>query len=413
VDVDDGRVAGVVGANRTPVRDEQNVLTEALLKPVGTEPLWPFLSGGRNPLFIVNDADRNTPTLKVLEAIWPFIPMDRTRFLVAAGSHPRPSELELAALFGKRYESVRSRLTVHDARNDAELAFLGTTRRGTELRLNKLFFEADRVVVIGSVEPHYFAGWTGGRKAFLPGIAAYSSIEQNHRLALEEGVSVLALEGNPVHEDMMEAADLAAAKPVFSIQTVLDAEARICFASSGELHATFHASVEFAKGVYCVPVMEKADVVVAAAAPPLDGNLYQAHKAVENVRSVLNEGGILILVAACPQGVGNDAFVRLMQKAGCPADVFARLREGYALGHHKAARLAGLMGHAEIWGVTGLEPDLLQSIFIRPFKSLQEAVDSALRKKPEGRVLFVNSATSVVPMVKTGIGHRDSGIGKK
>jgi nickel-dependent lactate racemase len=400
VDLDDHRVAGVLGPNPVPARDEQGVLSGSLAGSAGSFPLEAFLSGSRNPLFIVNDADRDTPTSKVLDVIWPFIPADRTRFLVAAGTHPLPSDQELAALFGKRFESVRRTVTVHDARNDDAMVYLGRTARGTDVRLNRLFFEADRVVVIGSVEPHYFAGWTGGRKALLPGIAAYSSIEQNHRLALEQGVAVLALDGNPVHEDVMEAAGLAAAKPVFSIQTVLDAGARICFASSGGLHDTFHAAVEFAKGVYCVPVTGKADVVVAVAAPPLDQDLYQAHKAVENVRSVLNEGGILILVAACPRGVGNDAFVRLMQKAGSPADVFARLKQGYRLGYHKAARLAGLMAHAEVWGVTGLEPELLQSIFIRPFKSLQEAVDQAMRKKPEGRVLFVNSATTVVPMVK-------------
>ena len=401
VSVDDGRVAGVLRPNSTPVRDEREVLAGVLAGPLGSEPFQSFLSGRQHPLFIVNDADRNTPTPKVLDAVRTFIPLDQCRFLVATGSHPRPTDAELDVLFGGHIGSVRPRLFVHDARDDARLVSYGTTRRGTEVRLNRLFSEADCVVTVGSVEPHYFAGWTGGRKFLLPGIAGFRSIEQNHRLALEDGSAVTALQGNPVHEDMDEALDLAGSKPVFSIQLVLDAEGRICFAAAGNMRDAFAAAVEQAKKVYCVPVREKADKVVAVAAPPLDASLYQAHKAVENVRSILKEGGILILVSACPKGIGNDSFVRLFQKAGSPKGVFQRLQDGYVLGYHKAAKLADLMNRARIWAVTGLQPDILTSMFIRPFHSVQKALDCAAEEKKDGQVLFVLSATTVVPTIKS------------
>ena len=399
VTVEDDRVAGVIGPNPTAVKNEREVLLNALSHPLESELLEGFLAGGRRVLVIVNDNDRNTPTANVLDAISGLLPAGQIRFLVATGSHPPPCERELRSLFGNHYPTHRGCIALHNARDASGTILFGSTRRGTDVRLNRAFSEADRVVVIGSVEPHYFAGFTGGRKAFLPGIAAYASIEQNHRLALEDGVRVLALEGNPLHEDLEESFALIESKPIFSIQTVLDAENRLHFVSAGDLRKTFRAAVNRAMDVYCVRVPGKADVVVAVAAPPLDATLYQSHKAVENVRSVLNDDGIVIWVAGCSNGLGNDSFVNLLKSAERPQDVFDRIRRGYRLGYHKAAKIADLLKRVRIWAVTDLAPDVLQSIFLRPFASLQTAVDCALNEKKNGKALFVHSATTTVPVV--------------
>ncbi len=397
--VDDKRVAGAIGPNPTAVKDEREVLLNALAHPLESESLEAFLAGGRRILVIVNDHDRNTPTAKVLDVISTFLPAGSSRFLVATGSHPPPNERELRMLFGNHYPVYRERIAVHDARDASGTVFLGRTARGTDVRLNKAFTEADRIIVIGSVEPHYFAGFTGGRKAFLPGIAAYASIEQNHRLVLEEGVGVLALEGNPIHEDLEEAFTLIKTKPVFSIQVVLDVDDRIHSVSTGDVRKTFRAAVNRAKEVYCVRIPGRVDVAVAIAAPPLDATLYQSHKAIENVRSVLKQNGIVILVAGCSQGLGNDSFVRLLKSAEKPQDVFERIKGGYRLGYHKAAKIVDLLKSARIWAVTGLAPDVLRSIFLQPFASVQSAVDCALSETKDGKTLFVHSATTTVPVV--------------
>ncbi len=407
VSIGDGRVAGIAGPNPVEAMDEDEVLSRALANPLRSAPFDDFAADGRNILFIVNDADRNTPTAKVLDLL-PGVPSGRTRFLVASGTHPAPDGRQLEGLFGTRFRAVRDSIFIHDARDESALVRYGSTKRGTEIRLNRLFQEADRVIVIGSVEPHYFAGWTGGRKALLPGIAAFNSVEQNHRLAMENGAEVLALSGNPVHEDMNEVLELTGSDQIFSIQLVLDAKEKICFASAGDIRGTFDAAVEFAHRVYCAPVEEKAGIVVAAAAPPLDATLYQAHKGMENVRTVLKKDGILILAAGCSKGTGNDAFIKVLKAAGSPGKVPSFLEGSYRLGDHQAAKLAEMMERADIWCVSGLEPDLLRSIFIKPFQSLQEAVDAALLKKPESKVLFVNSATTVVPILKSGT-CRDKG----
>jgi nickel-dependent lactate racemase len=247
------------------------------------------------------------------------------------------------------------------------------------------------------VEPHYFAGFTGGRKSFVPGCASFETIEANHRHALEPGAQVLALEGNPVHDDLVDAFRCLGPKPLFTLQAVFDRGGRIRAAFAGGFEAAFRRAVEASRAEHCVAVPGPADVVVAAVAPPLDVNLYQAHKAAENARPVLAPGGIFILVAPCRQGVGNDAFVRLLSSESDPRRVEAAARAGYRLGYHKSARIASFVQTAQFWAVTDLPADVLRPLFIRPFAGVQEALDEALRQKPQGRFLIVQSAGTTVP----------------
>ncbi|MBN1894739.1 DUF2088 domain-containing protein, partial [bacterium] len=246
---------------------------------------------------------------------------------------------------------------------------------------------------------HYFAGFTGGRKGLFPGIAAYRSVEQNHRLAMKPGSEVMRLQGNPVHEDMLEAAGLLGDKPVFSIQAVLDGGNRVCGAFAGGLADSLHRAVQLAEKIYGVPVAGPADIVVALVDPPLDRSLYQAHKAIENTRSAVKPGGILILAAACREGIGNDSFVRLLSSSRDPEEVVREAARNYKLGFHKAARIADLAGRVSLRAVTCLEPDVLKSVFMHPFDDLQSALDAGLSEKPESKILFVLSAGLLVPVL--------------
>jgi nickel-dependent lactate racemase len=402
VEVDDRRVAGVLSPAPVPVVDARSILRETLKHPAGAPALADFLSGSKHPLCIVNDASRPSPVPAVLDAAPEIAGHPGMRFLVATGTHPAPDESGLAAIFGPRLEEVRGRIRIHDCRKDEEMAFIGRTPAGTEVRINRLAAGADRLVVIGAVEPHYFAGFTGGRKSFLPGCSAYATVEQNHRLALDRGSAVLALEGNPVHEDMEAAADLIPGDRVFSIQTVFDGEDRICAAEAGSLRETFRRAVRIAEAVYGVPAggQAPAGIVVAVVSPPLDADLYQAHKALENAKAALRPGGVFILVASCRNGLGNDAFVRLLRSGSGPGAVIEAVRKEYRLGHHKSAKIAEFAGHSRLWAVTRLDPGVLESIFIRPFGDLQAALDAAFRGEPEARALFVRSAGTVVPVLR-------------
>jgi nickel-dependent lactate racemase len=373
----------------------ERILADALARPCGPEnpaargprngrdgqSLAEFLRGGSRVLVIVNDATRPTPTEAMLGVLLPVCEAaglgQRLVILVATGAHREPTAEEYRRILGAFHDRFRARCVHHDARKDGDMADLGFTRNGTPILLNRRLFEADRIIVTGSVEPHYFAGFTGGRKAFLPGIAAYRTIEANHRQALSPAARSLALEGNPVHEDMMDALSLVRT-PVFSFMTVLDREQRVAAAAAGDIMTSFYAAVESARKIFCVPVPSRADIVVSVAKFPMDIDLYQSQKAIDNGAAALKDGGALILVSGCRDGVGDEAYAGLLARAASPADALDRIRAGYRLGYHKAAKMAEVSGRASVKAVTELGAERLESMFIESVSSPQAALDDAL-----------------------------------
>jgi nickel-dependent lactate racemase len=189
-------------------------------------------------------------------------------------------------------------------------------------------------------------------------------------------------------------------KEVFVINTVLDKNHRIYAASAGDIEASLEQAVDKANDVFAARIPEKADIVVSVVKFPADIDLYQAQKGIDNAKHALKEGGILILVAKCRMGIGEDSFVKLLSSAGSPREVLERIEKGYVLGYHKAAKMAEVCLWAEMWAVTDLDPQLLRSIFIRPFASLQAAVDAALAQKgKDAKVLVLLDGSLTVPHV--------------
>lgn len=377
--------------------EPMQMIKNALLNPVQSTGLTEF-AFHRKILVIVNDASRATPTGDILSILETQIPLDQAEFLVATGSHQSHEE-DLKKIFGRTYQQHRSRIYFHDCHDASALVHVGASRYGNDILLNHRIKNAEGILTIGSVEPHYFAGFTGGRKSFLPGIAGFDSITRNHKLALEDGVNPLALTGNPVHEEMDSVPDMLDV-PVFSIQTVLDSHDQVVFAAAGDIRRTFQLATEASRSLYAIPVQDKADILVASVTQPLDCSLYQAHKAIENTRQVLKADGIMILVAPCSQGVGdNPGFADVLKSSKTPADAWQSVQNHYQLGYHKVARLARLMETAQVWAVSELPEHILNEIFFRAFSSLQDAVDAALRLKPDGRILVVEAAGMTVPFL--------------
>jgi len=260
--------------------------------------------------------------------------------------------------------------------------------------------EAEKIIVIGSVEPHYFGGYTGGRKAFLPGIASYRTIEQNHKYAIRPEPKALLLDGNPVHEDMIDAIKTIEDKDVFSIQTVLDRDRKIYAVTAGDIHRSFNAAIKYANDVFCVNVAEKADIVVTVAPYPMDVDLYQSQKALDNGKLALKDGGIMILVSMCRQGVGERSFFELLGSCDTPQQTLDLISGEYKLGFHKAAKLAEIAVWAQMWAVTDLADEDVYSAFMKPFGSIQDALDAALAEKDsEAKVLFMMDGSITVPMI--------------
>ncbi len=400
VSLPDENVLSVVYPNKVEKQNETELLLKAIENPINSKSFNDFLSDAKDVLFIVNDGTRPTPTAKVLDKIYDKIKNKNIKFIIATGVHRAPTKEEFDFIFGKYYDIFKDRIHVHDSKKEEDMVHIGTSKNGTEMYVNRLGIEAHKIVIIGSVEPHYFGGYTGGRKSFLPGIASRKTIEQNHKHALKLEAQALALEGNPVHEDMIDALKTIADKEIFSIQTVLDGERRLYGVTSGHIHDSFYAAIDKAKEVFCVRIPAKADIVVSVAPYPMDIDLYQSQKALDNGKLALKQGGILIMVSKCRTGIGEPTFFELLSSSDSPQKVLETIDKGYKLGYHKAAKMAEIGTWADMWSVTDLDDKDMQAIFMKPFHDLQTAVNKSLQEKgSSAKVIFLMDGSITVPMV--------------
>ena len=399
-EIDEQSVIGIIEPNEVEIGDETEIIRQALNNPIGSPSLKEFLKDARDVLFIVNDPTRPTPTARVLDIIEDDIAGQNVSFIIATGIHRAPTEEEYLQIFTEKYYTkYKDRIHSHDSKND-EMVYLGTSKNGTEMKVNKIGVDAHKIVIISSVEPHYFAGYTGGRKSFLPGIASFETIEQNHKLALKQEARALALEGNPVHEDMIDALSTVK-KEIFTISTVLDKNHRIYAATAGDIYKSMEAAVSKAEEVFVAKIPQKADIVVSVVKFPSDIDLYQAQKGIDNAKYAVKDGGILIVVAKCRMGIGEDSFVKLLSSADSPKDALDRIEKKFVIGYHKAAKMAEVGLYAQTFGVTDLDPKILESIFIRPFSSLQEALDKAFEEKGKNaKALVLLDGSLTIPHVE-------------
>jgi nickel-dependent lactate racemase len=392
-------LVGVVYPNAVKCGNDLDTILNALKTPIGGKSLDKFLNGARNILVVVNDATRPTPSAKMLGCIFKTLQDRNVKFISAVGSHRAPKEDEHREMFGDIYDEIKNSVIVHECKKEQDMVSFGKTQRGTEIRMNRAVAEADRIIIINSVEPHYFAGYTGGRKSIFPGLASYSSIEQNHKLALDGRAQTFALSGNPVHEDMEEIVSIIG-KEIYSIQAVLDAHHRIYAAFAGDYKLTFDEAVKKANEVFAVEIKERADIVITVAPFPTDIDLYQAQKSLDNGKNAVKMGGVMILVAECRDSIGNETFYKLLSSARRPEDVFAEIEKGYRLGYHKAAKMAETFQNCSTWAVSSLSPSVLDKIFIRSFPDVQAALDAAIAKKGSGSsVLVLMDGNLTVPKV--------------
>uniref|UniRef100_A0A7V4E489 Nickel-dependent lactate racemase n=1 Tax=candidate division WOR-3 bacterium TaxID=2052148 RepID=A0A7V4E489_UNCW3 len=357
-----------------------------------------FLSSGKSFLIIVNDYTRPTPTSQILEILSDNFLNKEIYFLVALGSHRKPDEKENLQIFGNFYEKYKDRIFYHDCRNKNELVYLGKTSFNTPIYLNKLIEKVDKIITINSVEPHYFAGYTGGRKTFLPGIAGYESISANHLLSLKREATLLAITNNPVANDMEEVAK-AVRKPIFSIQVIVDQKKNIYNLTFGNLITSFKEGIKWAEKVFCIPIKEKYDIVIALIKEPYNINFYQAQKGLENAKMALKEGGKIILVSSCEKGIGEEEFISIMKDANSPQEVIENVKRNFVLGYHKSAKLAELLTWAEVYTVVGIPDEIVEAIFMKPFTSIQDALDYTFKKDTVRNILLLPDASLMLPML--------------
>jgi nickel-dependent lactate racemase len=313
---------------------------------------------------LVNDAQRQTATRPVLEHLVRRVEPRRIRIVIAAGSHEAPSAAGDAFLRDLCGELPFAAVTCHHSRSDA-LVPIGSPGRW---RGHPWLLDADAVLAIGSVEAHYFAGWTGAHKTATVGVAAHEDIEANHAAAMRPECRPGRLEDNPVAEGILAMLSALQAATRASAVNLLQARGHVLAAVGGEPLAALHAALPAAREAFVRHVPGQADAVVAEVTGPLGESFYQADKGIKNNEWAVRDGGCLVLVAPCRCGIGQDAFFRLLRRARTHAEALAAVEaRGYRLGDHKAVRLRyltdpqmrGVRGFLVSEGISGEEAAVL------------------------------------------------------
>ncbi len=400
VEIDDNINTKFLEANDVEIKDETETINQAISNPFNSKNLKDFLKDAKDVLIIVNDATRPTPTAKVLDHIYDEISNIDFKFIIATGAHRGPTKEEFIQILGSYYEKCKDKIIVHDARKPEDMVYLGDSSNGTPMYVNKACVNAHKIIIISSVEPHYFAGYTGGRKSILPGIAGYETIEKNHKLVLNPAAKALALDGNPIHEDMIDAIKTVK-QEIFAIMTVLNKNHKIYAATAGHIHDSFIKAVDKANEIFAAPLQEKTDIVVSVVKFPQDIDLYQAQKGLENAKLALKDNGIIILVAQCRDSIGPETFANLLKSCDTAEATIEEIKKNYVLGYHKAGKIAEIDTWAQMFAVTDIEPELLPDLFITPFDSVQNALDTALKQKgKKASILFLMDGGLIVPLVQ-------------
>jgi lactate racemase len=338
---------------------------EKLDRPIDSLPLEEIVEPGQTVLIVVPDATRQTGCGQVANLVIRRLIANGTapneiRIIFATGIHRKVTETEKAAILTP-FIAQRIKTLDHDPRDLMQIMRLGETPGGIPIELNRALVEHDHVIIIGGVTFHYFAGFTGGRKLICPGLGSSRTISESHKLAFDcdrktrrEGVETGKLDGNAVNETFMEIVERAA--PAFAINTIVNDVGDAVELFCGNWKTSHRAACDTYAAQHTVPITEKRDlVIVSCGGYPFDLNLIQAHKALEAASLACNDGGTIVLLAECADGLGRDDFLKWFD-AETSASLAKMLCEKYQVNGQTAWSLMRKAERFRIRIVTSLEP---------------------------------------------------------
>ncbi|MCX7796784.1 MAG: nickel-dependent lactate racemase [bacterium] len=377
--------------NRSP---ERNIIMDALKNPVNSPPLRELVKGKKHILIITNDNTRpNTSRLTfplLLEEIKLGNPITKITTLIATGLHSKLTEEEMEEKFSS---NIRNNIDIitHDAYN--EVVYLSKLSTGTEFWINKAVLESDLIIAEGNIEPHFFAGFTGGSKSILPGISGYKTVFSNHSAQMidhprsRNGI----LEGNPIYTEMCEAASKSGLS--FILNVVLGKDGKIVKAFSGDPTEAHKMGAEFIKDYTLLPPSPAEIVITSNSGYPLDRNVYQLVRGISVAAETAKPGGVIIIVAECRDGIGHSVFYKLLSDSSSPSEILERIRskEIYCADQWQVQILAKILENHKVIVVSDrLDKDTVEAMQMLYASSIEEALDIAFRLKgKESKITIV------------------------
>lgn len=394
---DDANIHVVRSQPAAPVHDAETAIRRALKTPIGLPPLAELVRAHDRVVLVFSDITRPVPNdiliPNILREIG-HVPKDRIVLLNALGTHRPQTPEELSLMLGQ--DIVRDyRIVQHDANDQASLVQMGQSSCGSPFWLNRQYAEADKRIVTGLIEPHFFAGFSGGPKAIVPGIAGLETILANHspHMLASPGATWACTEGNPVWMEMHELA--VKAGPAFLVNICITSDRRIAGVFAGDLTEAHAAGCEYANTHAVRHVASPADIVVTSnAGYPLDQNLYQAVKAMSVAARVVRPGGHIIVAAECRDGVPDGShYQRMLRQARSPEEAEARLLASGTVEPEQwqvQVQLA-IQRHATVHLKSdGLSDDEIRAALLEPCHQVEETIEDLRRRLgPEARICIL------------------------
>lgn len=401
VEVPDKNLLGVLRANEVELGlTGEDEVRRALAGPIGSPKLRDIVKPGEKIAVITSDVTRPMPTWKVMPALLDElyaagVKKEDITLVFALGSHRKQTDEEKRHLAGDRaFEEINC----VDS-DPTDCVHMGVTKAGTPVDITRAVAEADRRVCLGNIEYHYFAGYSGGYKAIMPGVSTRGAIQSNHSMMVRDDARAGRLEGNSVRADIEEAGRIVGCD--FIVNVVLSEGKEIIKAVAGDPVKAHRAGCAFLDTIYLKELPEAADIVlVSQGGAPKDLNLYQTQKALDNARHAVKQGGVIVLIGSCREGLGERVFEEWMTTSPSPEYMIERIGRDFQLGGHKAAAIAMTLQKAEIYLVSDLKDDFVRKIFLTPQPSAQAALDKAFEKLgPDATVLAMPFGGSTLPRI--------------
>ena len=367
LDIPDEKLVGVYAPReRAGVAGMQTAVARALAEPIKSARLRDIARGRKTAAVVVDDVSRPVPNNALLPPLFEEmesggVALKDVTVIVATGLHRPLTDQELDAIRG----DLPLRVVNHDAHDEKNLVSLGHTFLGQELRINRLFAEADLKVLVGDVEYHQFCGYGGGAKSVYPGLADAASIRHNHSMMEMEGTGPGRIEGNPVRREIDEAGRMAGVD--FLLSVVMNSAKEVVCVHAGDPYQAFLPGTKVVDEMYRVEVEAPADLVITSPGGfPKDIDLYQSQKAVTAGRRIVKKGGTIVTLAECREGHGSDLFDAWMNEAETIDDVIERIRKEFVMGGHKAYQFAREIKWARVCLLSSLDPEKVRTYFMHP-----------------------------------------------